>query len=101
MARTSKEDSTNYTTDEVEETATVTATPPPAVIETPPIPPPTIDDAFWVLTDALLARLDENQPERLHCEQIRMWKMDGNWQVSWQHTVMLLEGVLGIRLARP
>jgi hypothetical protein len=71
-----------------------------AIIDDEP-QPPTLDDAFWILAEALLAKLEDNQPEAHHCRQVMMWYTDGNCGIAWAHLVAILEGVLGVRLSKP
>lgn len=67
-------------------------------VEVMPPAPPTMDEAFHTLCRAMAVRLDENEPARLHCDDIRGWYANGNHVVAWTHAVQLLEGVLGATL---
>lgn len=62
--------------------------------------PPTLDDAFTVLCQAMVARLDDNLPAQVHAQEVQAWFANGpaNHRAAWQHAVWLLEQVLGYAL---
>ena len=59
---------------------------------------PTLDAAFVLLCQAMIARLEEDLPAQLHAEEIMGWHANGNVGVAWAHAILLLEQVIGVRL---
>ena len=70
-------------------------------------PPPTLTDAFYVLSAALETALLDDVPAWGHCQEIQAWMMNAGEDVAgqaqqrlaWAHAVQLLEQVLGHPLA--
>ena len=60
--------------------------------------PPTLEDAFYLLCEALCPHLEDNLPAQVHAQEIQGWHANGNVTVAWQHAVQLLEQVLGQKL---
>ena len=60
--------------------------------------PPTLENVFYMLCQALVEACKDNLGMSLHAEEIQGWYMDGNHTVAWAHAVMLLEQTLGQRL---
>lgn len=76
-------------------------TPEPETPASVPLAPPTLDEAFHTLCQALYPLLDEDLPRQMRSEEIRGWYQDGNHAIAWTHAMMLLESVLGVRLSTP
>jgi hypothetical protein len=57
-----------------------------------------LDAAFMLLCQAMVAELEDDLPGSIHAEEIMGWYTNGNTDIAWQHAVMLLETTIGVRL---
>lgn len=60
--------------------------------------PPTLEDAFRILCEAMMPHLEDNVPAYSHCLEIQRWHADGNHAIAFRHAIHLLEGILGVDL---
>ncbi|HEY5867085.1 MAG TPA: hypothetical protein VI542_16305 [Candidatus Tectomicrobia bacterium] len=60
----------------------------------------TLDGAFTLLCEALKARLEDDLPAQLHCDEIQGFYANGNHTIAWGHAILHLEQVLGAPLPR-
>lgn len=60
----------------------------------------TLEDAFYVLCDAMAAHpvMEDNMALMNRLTEIRIWHVNGNREVPWQHMVQILPQVLGFPL---